>query len=466
MRAIHFVRVAVAAVTMHVSFVSAQAPVHPPTFGSRPIIRSRAEVVPDTWAELLSMPSVVPCGGCSARDGCVSPGAVVGPMDPDALGPMDPDALGPMDPDALGPMTPGEMGPDVPYDPSPDLLAGSFGSAYGPPAPVPNMIGDFFENGSRFTGMTGPDATVMVAGGDRRFKIVEGNSPIPTDRVFFNFNHFQNALQAADGNDPLRSLDRYTFGVEKTLFDKRLSVEFRLPFAGGLNSSQHADGSSSFMATELGNLALAVKAIVRQRRNYRMAVGLAITFPTGDDALYYSEDGLNDGGLEGVFKNESVHLQPFLGVYWEPNDRLFALFFAQLDFDASGNEVTLYDIRPATALPPITDTYSDQNLGFVDFSLGYWVYKNPQACWITGIAPVFELHYTTTLQDTDTVSLGPDMPTIANPGNRMNLLNLTAGLHCQIGPHSTLTVAAVAPLKDEADRQFDSELVVEFNRRF
>ena len=195
-------------------------------------------------------------------------------------------------------------------------------------------------------------------------------------------------------------------------------------------------------------------------------MGLAVVFPTGKDARYFGNVGGAGGTLEGVLENESFHLQPFLGLCWEPNDRLFALLFAQVDCDINGNTVTVFDIGGGTPRPPVTDKYVDQTLGFIDFSLGYWVYKNPQARLLTGVAPVVELHYTTTLQDSDSAGYGGGDPTVSNLANRMDILNLTAGLHCQIGTQSTLTVAAVAPLKSEPDRQFDAEFVVEFNRRF
>jgi hypothetical protein len=79
------------------------------------------------------------------------------------------------------------------------------------------------------------------------------------------------------------------------------------------------------------------------------------------------------------------------------------------------------------------------------------------------------VHYTTTVQDTDTVGLGNNSflaGSISNDANRQDLLNLTSGLHAQLGPLSALRVGAVVPLRDQPDRVFDSEVQVSLNRKF
>ena len=46
---------------------------------------------------------------------------------------------------------------------------------------------------------------------------------------------------------------------------------------------------------------------------------------------------------------------------------------------------------------------TDQNLGFFDLGAGYWLYRDPDAPRLTGIAAITELHYTTSLQDADRI---------------------------------------------------------------
>ena len=88
--------------------------------------------------------------------------------------------------------------------------------------------------------------------------------------------------------------------------------------------------------------------------------------------------------------------------------------------------------------------------------------------YLRGIASVFELHYTSSLQDSDRIDF-PNaglIQTIQVAGNRTDMLNLTSGLHFQLTPSANLRVGAVAPLKAEPDRAFDSEIYVSFNRFF
>jgi hypothetical protein len=190
-----------------------------------------------------------------------------------------------------------------------------------------------------------------------------------------------------------------------------------------------------------------------------------------------------------LVENEAVHLQPFLGVLWQPNSRLYTQFFAQLDLDVNGNTTFLApsafsDINPEDP----QGVYHDQTLLFLDVSVGYWLYRNECARFLTGIIPVVELHYSTTVQDTDFVTSTFSEPGIPGAGNdiiippeqlpgvvvsrggiRTDVLNLTGGVHFNIGRMSTLTVAGVAPLRrgeDSVEALFDTEFVVQFNRRF
>ncbi len=48
----------------------------------------------------------------------------------------------------------------------------------------------------------------------------------------------------------------------------------------------------------------------------------------------------------------------------------------------------------------------DQSLLFLDMSVGYWVYRAQNAPFLKGVAPMVELHYTTTLQSPDEAPAG------------------------------------------------------------
>ncbi len=108
-------------------------------------------------------------------------------------------------------------------------------------ATTPNMIGDLLAGNYMFvaSGMSGKPLSggnVPVAGGDRQGKISEDTSPIPTDRVFADYNHFNSAALTSDGR--LIDVNRFTFGIEKTFFDGACSIEIRAPIVSGLSAKR------------------------------------------------------------------------------------------------------------------------------------------------------------------------------------------------------------------------------------
>jgi hypothetical protein len=109
-------------------------------------------------------------------------------------------------------------------------------------------------------------------------------------------------------------------------------------------------------------------------------------------------------------------------------------------------------------------TLQNQSLLFLDYSMGYWLHRDARCRCLTGVAPIIELHYTTSMQDLD---LGP----FAGRGIfvedlRRDVLNLTGGFYFELGGTSALKVAGVAPLREGADKLFDAELSVQYVRRF
>jgi len=343
-----------------------------------------------------------------------------------------------------------------------NALASAVGVASGPESAVPNMIGDFLGGNARFFGESTlfevQHASVGVAGGDRRFKIADDQNPIPVDRLIFDYNGFQNPLLDVAGNT--RNLQRFTFGIEKTFRDGLWSFEFRVPFTTDYNSTQSTVAGASLSGTEFGNMVLVLKRLVVRRENFAASVGVGADFPSGAD---FRIDDATGTAVE--IWNESIHLQPFVGAYWTPTDRLFFLGFAQLDFDTRGSTVLMRDGGGDLAR---AGRFTDQTLAMLDLSVGYWLHRNPNARWLTALAPMAEIHYTSTLQDSDTVTgtMGTIGASATGDAGRRDVLNLTGGVYMQLGTCSDLRLAYVAPLGDGVDREFDGEFVVQFNRRF
>jgi hypothetical protein len=358
-------------------------------------------------------------------------------------------------------------------------VGASFGATARTADVAPMMIGDFFGGGQNmFLPSLGSDfvSVLPVGGGDRRMKLSENNSPFPVDRVFVNFNHFQNAVR--DVNDRQFNLQRYTFGIEKTFFDGRSSAEFRLPFAYGLDANQMVGSPSNNSATEFGNLALIFKQTLWRTETWAAAAGVALTLPTAAKAV------ITGNGNTVTVANESCHLLPYLGIHFTPNDRFWTQAFVQADFDTQGNAVVFSGPAfnqngfPSDPTQSLRGVLQDQSVLFLDIAWGYWLMRNRGHGWISGIAPIVELHYSTSMQDGDVVFSpngdavggfdrppyddGQSGPGRDGAGRRLDILNLTAALRLEIASRSLLTLAAVAPLRTGTDKPFDVELNVQY----
>ncbi|MGO8745893.1 MAG: hypothetical protein ACLQNE_07870 [Thermoguttaceae bacterium] len=338
--------------------------------------------------------------------------------------------------------------------PSSSDLAGGLGAAAGPMG-APNMVGDlpgtriidvhFFINSTE-RGSTRIE--VPVAGGAGIYKMSENNSPLPTDRVFFDYNHYQDALNftPTPGTPTALNLDTYEFGLEKTFFDGMCSLEFRIPFASGLSADQTDLAASPVTGTEFGDIPIVFKTLIFQGEQNTFSAGLATVLPTARDVT------VTDPEIK--IKNQTIHLQPFIGWLWQPSDRMFFQAFVAVDFGTRGDDV----FSGAT----FAGTLNDQPLLFLDSKVGYWLYQDPEARWVKGIAPTVELHYTSTLQNANSVG------TLITPAFlNQNILDMTAGLQFRLGKSSDFTVAGAIPLSTSpADKLFDAEVIAQYNWRF
>ncbi len=332
-------------------------------------------------------------------------------------------------------------------------------------ARAPNMFGDTLTPPVSFAGgdPTGQGARFGFStplGGGGSYNVSENNTSIPTDRVYFLYNAFYNAqditkLQGPPTFGPVTTsldLHRYLIGFEKTFLDGNASIDVRMPFFSGFSFEDSGIVSSS---GNVGNLTMYLKALLYADDSFALASGLGLGLPTGSDIETRSQFGFL------TIKNQGVHLMPFVAMTAAPNDHWFLQSFAQIRFAASGNDVV--------GDQGDYGVYTEQNLMQYDLGVGRWLYRDDRRDFFSGFALVSELHYTSTIQDTDSVAVpfsGVPSGLISNPANRLDLLNLTSGLHIQLGPKSNLRVGAVVPLQAVPDRVFDTELQVYFNRFF
>jgi hypothetical protein len=319
--------------------------------------------------------------------------------------------------------------------------------------------------------------TVPLVGASRIGKISENDSPIPRDRVFFNYNHFQNVFQLAEtplfpAGPPVvrqQSIDRYVIGGEKTFFDGWTSIEVRMPLLGTIDTQLQSIGLN---AAGWGNLTAVFKSLLYMDGSTAVGAGMSVETPTGSSLFNRIGSGPLQGNLQ--FVNQSTHLAPYIGFVWSPGDPrwgwgngLFLTGFAQIDTPTASNTVNVVNPDRTIAGAPL-GKLTDQTLGFLDLGGGYWVYRDPYAERWTGLAVVGELHYTTSMTNADriagTVAGNPIVLNANDP--RFDVLNGTIGVQALMFDASSFRVAGVFPLGNENRRLFDSEVQFQFNRRF
>lgn len=337
-----------------------------------------------------------------------------------------------------------------------------------------------------------------------RFNASEAGSFLPTDRFIFTYRHLHNASSTNIlGNLDTVDIERFIVGLEKTALDGMVSAEIRVPLLLQLDSDQlfFADGTSQVRGDrsgELGNISFNFKALLANRRKFAMGAGLAVNIPTAEDFTLEQDfntpfvidpvngvNGTADFGMFGQFQNETVGLIPYLAWAFRPTPRFFQQGFFQIDVPLNTSEASLDvdgDIIPDTDYTAIniSNTLSGeiqrQTLLRLNLGFGYWLKQGRKQGVPTGLAALFEVHYTTNLDDgqnfntplgtlNDTSATLPDIPlTAVAGGNRdFDVVNLSSGLALDLGG-CVITNGVIVPISD--DRQFDFEYNLQVNKRF
>lgn len=336
------------------------------------------------------------------------------------------------------------------------------GGSYARLARVPNMFGDsipptvnFFVCACETIPRDQVVTEFLTGGGSRYSPISENNRPLPTDRVFFNYNGFNNAVTTTfltTGTVLDSDLNRYTMGFEKTFFNGWSSVELRLPLVSSVDIQSPANVVNN---GNVGNLTLIFKQLLLQTDDTAIAAGLGLGLPTGDSLEGRSD--VTDFGLE----NQATYLLPYIGGMRTIGENGFLTAFTQIDIAASGDE---FNVAGQGTLGKLNaPTFARFDLGG-----GFWLIRDADLAYMNGLALVTEFHYLTTLSDADEIiSNGATNDfALAGADNRVDYLNLTTGVHWQITSLTNFRVSGVFPLRADPDRQFDSEVQVSLNRNF
>lgn len=248
-------------------------------------------------------------------------------------------------------------------------------------------------------------------------KIEENESPRPMDRAYVTYDFFDNITRVFPGI-PGSDLHRETYGVELTFLDGDASIGLRM-------NSLQTTGGSTFASGDFGDLTVITKfALINNRTTGDvLSVGLAVTAPTGPDAIL----------PDGTRLNPTL-LQPYTGfIYnWE---RLYAQGFASI-------------IVPTDSRDALVTTSS--------LAFGYWLYRgtDPNAL-VTYISPVIEGHSTVALSHR-----GLNQALIGFP----DAFVLTNGVHIGLGQRSNLALGIGVPLS--GPKIFDVEALAQLNWRF
>jgi len=395
---------------------------------------------------------------------------------------------------------------------------------------IPNMIGDSSAGGCG--GLRIGGALVATIGHPTyacsRLNIAENNSPVLRDRAFVSYRHFRNASifdvfsYSPQGRRGDFDIDQVTFGMEKRLCGK-WSAQVQLPINSQLgsdltfmqtDSGSTTDGSNNNLddilangtATEVGNLSVVLKRELYQNSSWYWSAGVGVNIPTAPDLhLRGNIDDPNfqvyepppsapgtlangpvptgdalEVSFDGLYTNETVNVQPFLAGLWTPTDTFFMQGFLQVDVPVNDSfgSISYNSVQPDVSSLTESGKIGMQTLLRLNAGAGLWLYRDECSPSLNkAIAAMAELHYATTLNDPDAVSVViptdfgiAGIPTelnldIAGLGGRVDNLNAVFGLPVLLG-QTTVYNGFTVPLREDFDRGFDFEYSLIVDRRF
>ena len=289
-----------------------------------------------------------------------------------------------------------------------------------PPAPfTPYMLGDFVG---------------FVTNQFSDVKIAEGESPRPTNRVFYKFNWYNNVAPAqwADPTQTIHNVNlyRHVFGVEQTFLDGRMSLGLRVPFNTLVADPKHElIGEQGIDSTQFGNVSAIFKAVLWEDRpsGDLVSAGVTLSLPTASSKL------LNPG------QSVLAYVQPFGGFIVNRGDFFVQGFVSITAPLASAESIVL----------------------FSDVGVGYWLYRDPEDGLLTGFAPTVEIHVADPLRQADSRVLEFG---IFDNLKLHNVVDFTMGGTFEFASRATLGLGLVVPVT--GPKPFDVEALAQFNYRF
>jgi hypothetical protein len=245
--------------------------------------------------------------------------------------------------------------------------------------------------------------------------VTEGESPMPMNRVFLDYNFYDNA-RGGIASQPSVDVHREMIGFERAFLDGNASVGVRVPFL-------QQTGSDGLSDSILGDISVILKyALLRDTQAGNvLSTGIVMSFPSGQS--------LQDPGLSSI---NSYVFQPFVGYVWHLSDDMFIQGFSSLAVPSDMRDVTLL---------------------FNSVAIGYRAYHSCESdSMIRSITPQLELHLTDPLShrglNRDDIIAFADQ------------FNVTGGLFVNFG-RATLGTAVGLPLM--GPKPYDIELAANLN---
>jgi len=294
--------------------------------------------------------------------------------------------------------------------------------------------------GAGIVAIPGPGVSV------RRVKISENFSPEVRNRFFTNYSFFNDSFGG------LGDISRIIFGQEVLIVDDLISVEFRVPTAATFGSTQSIEGPEQ-RDFELGNVTLIAKGVLLRSQKMIWSGGLGISLPVADDSVL-----TRDGGTILRVENNSIHLLPFTGFLFRKNRETTLQASMQLDIAANGDPV--FGNLDGGVLPQL-GVFTDSTLLYLDLGINHLLFQGHGRDRIRSIHGNAELHYTGTLNGSD--SINNNGFNYTNLAENFNILNATTGFHIALDNNLVVTPAISVPLRNGLDQQFDYEAVLQLN---
>jgi hypothetical protein len=274
-------------------------------------------------------------------------------------------------------------------------------------------------NGRSFTRLAPVQVRVPLIASASSFKITENESPRPVDRVFINYNYYNDVDRAINQPfGPNYDVHNETVGFEKTFLDGEASFGMRLPLV-------QIGGDRDVSASDFGSLSLIFKYAVYDdtTTGNLISTGMVLTLPTGPSF-----------GLPGASDLNPTLLQPYVGYIWK-QDEWFLQGFSALIVPTDARDVTL-----------LTN----------DVAVGYlFRLSNGSQGSLNGIAPTVEFHVNTPLSHR-----GADNFPVGFP----DTFDITVGSRFFFGKGSSLGVAVCVPLTGPRIDQYEG--LAQLNVRF